>query len=98
MLEYEDPNPHPSLPPEPSKIASFWVFLSKNPCKSILQKEFFHGEINDYDVYKTPHTILHPFFMEMDLKSKFSKKISEPKTPKGGIFKGQRRKEEDLSP
>ena len=38
MLEYEDPNPPPSLPLEPPKKASFCIFLSKNPCMGIFQK------------------------------------------------------------
>ena len=45
-----------------------------------------------------PHTLQYHFFMEKDLKRKFSKIFSEQKTPKGGIFKGKEaRKMEDLS-
>ena len=34
-----------------------------------------------------PHILLRHFFMEKDIKRKFSKIFSEPKTPKGG-YKG----------
>ena len=42
---------------------------------------------------KLPHTLLHPFFMEKDLKSKCSKIFSEPKHKKEAILRGLRRKE-----
>ena len=44
MLEYEDPDPPPSLPPEPPENASFWIYLSKNPCMGTLKKVFLNGE------------------------------------------------------
>ena len=39
---------------------------------------------------RLPHTLLHPFFIEKDLKSKCSKIFCEPKSPKGGYIKGVR--------
>ena len=53
----------------------------------IFQKVFFHGEAIMMCI-RLPNTLLHPFFMEKDLKSKSSKIFSEPKTPKGGYIKG----------
>ena len=37
---------------------------------------------------RLPNTLLHPFFMEKDLRSKCLKTFSEPKTSKGGYVKG----------
>ena len=37
---------------------------------------------------RLPHTLLHASSMEKELKSKCSKIITEPKTPKGGYIKG----------
>ena len=46
-----------------------------------------------------PHTLLHTFFMEKELKSKCSKIFTEPKTPKGGLMglkRNEAMKEEDM--
>ena len=75
VLEYEDPNTPPSLPPEPPKNASFWIFLSKNTCMGIFQKVFFYGEAITMCI-RLPDILLHHFFMEKDLKSKCSKIFS----------------------
>ena len=39
---------------------------------------------------RLPHNLLHPFFIEKDLKSKCSEIFCEPKSPKGGYIKGVR--------
>ena len=76
-----------------TKNASFWTFLSKIPCMGIFKKAFFHWEWggNSY-VYKSPPHPSSSSFHGKRSKKKYSKIFSEQKTPKGGIFKGQRRK------
>ena len=44
VLEFEDSNPPPSLPPLPFKNASFWHFWPKNQTKVLTSKFFLHGE------------------------------------------------------
>ena len=54
---------------------------------SIFQKVIFQGEAF-MTWYKTPTQPSSSFFIEKDLKSKCWKKMSEPKTQKGGYIKG----------
>ena len=89
MLEYENPNARPSLPSEPAKKTSFWIFLSKNTCMGIFQKVLFYGEAIIMCV-RLSDILCHPSFMKKELKSKCSNIFSEQKTPKGGYIKGVR--------
>ena len=52
---------------------------------SIFQKVIFQGEAF-MTWYKTPTQPSSSFFIEKDLKSKCWKKMSEPKTQKGGYI------------
>ena len=66
----------------PQKCLQLDLFI-KNTRMGIFKKVFFHGE-GIMMCIRLPHTLLHPFFMEKELKSKCSKIFTEPKTPKGG--------------
>ena len=70
----------------PLKMPPFGSF-----CQKIHVLAFFQGEAITMCT-RPPNTLLHPFCMEKDLKSKCSKIFSEPKTPKGGYFKGVKEK------
>ena len=54
---------------------------------SIFQKVIFQGEAF-MTWYKTPTQPSSSFFIEKDLRRKCWKKMSEPKTQKGGYIKG----------
>ena len=88
MLEYDVPSPPPSLPPEPPKIPPFGSFCQNlHFSKSI----FLLG--GNYDVNKTPQTLLHPSFVEKELIANAQKYFLNQKHQKEAILWGLRRKE-----